>query len=516
MAIALRTLSAVVLALLLATGTAEASYKGTPGQVAYLLGDDDGWPLKLWDPVNESRVTIEATTWDGANTGTGMDVHGFPHHAGPGDLPSAPSWAPDGSKFAFAKRIADEGDYEGLEHSAIFVYDVATGQTRQVTHPENAVLDKVPEDPPVVGHVVSDFAPAYSPDGTTIAFVRQVAAHGPDDTLWDKRGQNLWRVAQNGGDPAQVTTLLQETGRRVSSGVWIPGSSDLVVSYFTPGLTPALGRVSSSGGNPTFLAGNPMEAITDYDVSPDGKKLAFNSLAAGGVTAFVQPLSGSGAGVAVVAGSGFGAILRFAGTGDGLLHSDCTERSPSICGLLDRLTPDPKADIDSGDRERDRFALAFDEPVPGNGGVPARMALDIQAQELPVIFLPGFLGSRITCGQLGGVAESPVPGPDAHEPGPGRRDGRVPADHGARDRAGLPRLPVGGQLRALRVRGARDAVRLGLAQAAAAAVPEAGEGDRRRARARRSVEEAERGPRRAVGALLRRPVHPRVHRGRRR
>ena len=45
------------------------------------------------------------------------------------------------------------------------------------------MLDMVPEDPPVVGHVVCDFAPAYSPDGTTIAFVRQVQGHGPDDTL---------------------------------------------------------------------------------------------------------------------------------------------------------------------------------------------------------------------------------------------------------------------------------------------------------------------------------------------
>ena len=396
MAITLRVLSAAALALLLLTGTAEASYKGTPGQVAYLLGDDQGWPLKLWDPVTEASTTIEPTTWDGATIGTGTDVHGVKHMAGPGDLPSTPSWAPDGSKFAFAKRIADNGDYEGLEHSAIFVHEVATGETRQVTHPEDAVLDKVPEDPPVVGHVVSDFSPTYSADGTTIAFVRQVAAHGSDDTLWAKRGQNLWRVPQNGGDAVQITTLLQETGRRVSSGVWIPGTQDLVVSYFTAGLAPALGRVSSIAGNPTYLAGQPTEAITDFDVSPDGTKLVFSTLGASGVTPFIQPLSGPGAGVAVSAGSRFGAVTRFANTGDGLLHSDCTDRTPSVCGLLNRLLPDPKADIRS--EEPDRLTLAFDEAVPGNSGIPARSALDIQPQELPVIFLPGFLGTRITCG----------------------------------------------------------------------------------------------------------------------
>lgn len=369
MPITLRALSAAVLVLLLLTGTAEASYKGTPGQVAYLLGDDEGWPLKLWDPVGEASTTIAPTTWSGDNIGTGTDVHGFPHQIGPGDLPSTPSWAPDGSKFAFAKRITDNGDYAGLEHSAIFVYEVATGQTRQVTHPEDAVLDTVPEDPPVYGHVVSDFAPAYSPDGTTIAFVRNVAAHGPDDTLWDKRGQNLWRVAQNGGTEVQVSTLpTQETGQRIWSGVWIEGTTDLVVSYLGgPSLTPSLGRVSGIAGNPTSLVGGATLGITDYDVSPDGTKLLYTTLSQNGVAAHIKPLAG---GATVDAASGFGAVVRFANSGDGLLHSDCTERTPSVCGLLNRLTPDSGADIRS--EEPDRLALAFDEAVPGSGGAPAR------------------------------------------------------------------------------------------------------------------------------------------------
>ena len=93
MPITLRVLSVVVLALSLGTGTAEASYEGTPGQVAYLLGDDEGWPLRLWDPVGEASTLIEPTTWDGTNVGTGTDVHGAKHMAGPGDLPSTPSWA---------------------------------------------------------------------------------------------------------------------------------------------------------------------------------------------------------------------------------------------------------------------------------------------------------------------------------------------------------------------------------------------------------------------------------------
>ena len=135
------------------------------------------------------------------------------------------------SKFAFAKLVDDGGDFAGLKHAAIFVHTVATGETRQVTHPEAGVFDKVPEFEPFIGHVVSDYAPAYSPDGTTIAFVRTVQALGPDDTLYPKRGTNLWRVPQNGGDATQITTFGQPSAARIWSGVWIPGTQDLIVSY---------------------------------------------------------------------------------------------------------------------------------------------------------------------------------------------------------------------------------------------------------------------------------------------
>ena len=240
-----------------------------------------------------------------------------------------------------------------------------------MTHPENAVLDMVPEDPPVVGHVVSDFAPAYSPDGTTIAFVRQVQGHGPDDTLWDKRGQNLWRVAQNGGDPVQITTLLQETGRRVSSGVWIPGTQDLVVSYFTPAVAPALGRVSSIGGNPTFLAGKPNEAITDFDVSP-GRDEPGLQRARRRRRDPVHP-------AAQRPGRGCRGVRRqWLRRGPALRRE---RRRAAAFGLHRahpvRVRPAEPAHARSQGRHRrgepDRLALAFDEPVPGNGGIPARM-----------------------------------------------------------------------------------------------------------------------------------------------
>ena len=41
--------------------------------------------------------------------------------------------------------------------------------------------------------------------------------------------------------------------------------------------------------------------------------------------------------------------------------------------------------------------MAFDEGIPGSGVLPARSAMDVQRQTLPVVFVPGFLGSEIVC-----------------------------------------------------------------------------------------------------------------------
>ena len=126
------------------------------------------------------------------------------------------------------------------------------------------------------GHVVSDFAPAYSPDGTTIAFVRHVQVHGPDDdAVCQARAEPLARPAERRRPRSQITTLQPDDGPPRLERVWIPGPRISSSPTSTPAVAPSLGPVNSAAGNPTFLAGSRTQAITDYDVSPDGKKLVF-------------------------------------------------------------------------------------------------------------------------------------------------------------------------------------------------------------------------------------------------
>ena len=286
----------MVLALLLATGqTAEASYKGTPGRVEPVLGDDDGWPLKLWDPVNESRSRRVSRRRPGTGPTPGRR-HGRPRVPAPRPGRATCRRRRRGRPTARSSRSrsasADEGDYEGLEHSAIFVYDVATGQARQVTHPENAVLDKVPESPPLSATSSATSRRRTAPTARRSPSCGSPGARPGRHAVGQARAEPLACRAERRRS-AQVTPLLRR-GRRVSSGVWIPGFR-ISSSPTSPRASRPRSGGSATGGNPTSRR-RPAER-GDHRLRRLARRdeAGFNSLGPGGVTPFIQPLSGPGA-----------------------------------------------------------------------------------------------------------------------------------------------------------------------------------------------------------------------------
>ena len=287
----------MVLALLLVTGSRRGELRGHAGPGRLPPRRRGGLAAEAVGPGDRGVDGDRADDLGRRHrAASGTDVHGAEHQAAPGDLPSTPSWAPDGSKFAFAKRIADNGDYEGLEHSAIFVHTLATGETRQVTHPEDARAGHGPRGAARVRarrqRLRAGVQPRRHDDRV------RPARPGPSartTTLWDKRGQNLWRVAAErrrpgpDHDAARQETASADLERRLDPRH--PGSRRLLLHAGT--------RAGARAGQqrrrePDVPRRQPNEAITDYDVSPDGTKLAFDVLGAGGVTPFVQPLSGAG------------------------------------------------------------------------------------------------------------------------------------------------------------------------------------------------------------------------------
>src|SRR5215216_7329967 len=74
-----------------------------------------------------------------------------------------PAWSPDGKRVAFQRQRIDES------MSRIMVLNVDTGDVREVTHcgPNQGQPKQAPS-----GRCDSDFDPAFSPDGRSIAFQR--------------------------------------------------------------------------------------------------------------------------------------------------------------------------------------------------------------------------------------------------------------------------------------------------------------------------------------------------------
>src|SRR5215203_470632 len=105
----------------------------------------------------------------------------------------SPVWSPNGTKVAFERQRIDES------MSRIMLIDLKTGDTREVTHcGPNQGQPK--QGPP--GRCESDFDPAFSPDGRSIAFQRILVQDKPCCWL-----QGIWIVGADGSNPHQVTNV---------------------------------------------------------------------------------------------------------------------------------------------------------------------------------------------------------------------------------------------------------------------------------------------------------------------
>ncbi len=140
---------------------------------------------------------------------------------GSAGMSPALSWSPDGNTLAYVDRDPEK-------RAAIFLFDLATLHSRQLTFPK----------PPLIG----DTAPAFSPDGKELAFARN-----------GKEVSDVWVVSAKGGEPERLSNLNQ----LCSTGVaWTADGKTLVFGGF------ALYRVSRKGGTPEPLVnsaiyGNP-------------------------------------------------------------------------------------------------------------------------------------------------------------------------------------------------------------------------------------------------------------------
>ena len=136
-------------------------------------------------------------------------------------FPQALDWSPDGKFLAIRESHGDKA------HSWIALLSLDDLSTRQLTTPSGQDLD---------------YAPSFSPDGSTVAFVRSILAGMVSD---------LYVVPVTGGEPKRVTFDHRAIFGQPS---WTPDGRELVYASDLAGL-PGLFRVSVSGGTPQRIAG---------------------------------------------------------------------------------------------------------------------------------------------------------------------------------------------------------------------------------------------------------------------
>ncbi len=167
-------------------------------------------------------------------------------YSGPASyFPRSLDWSPDGKVLAFSESHADK------THTRIALLSPADSTTRPLTSPSGQDMD---------------YFPAFSPDGSTVAFIRGIVAGMVLD---------LYVVPTAGGEARRLTF----DNCLIFGITWTPDGRDIVFSSMRGGLA-SLWRISATGGTPRPVLGVGVIALLP-SVSPKGNQLVY---------AQVQPL----------------------------------------------------------------------------------------------------------------------------------------------------------------------------------------------------------------------------------
>jgi Tol biopolymer transport system component/DNA-binding winged helix-turn-helix (wHTH) protein len=202
------------------------------GEKPLRLTDNPGDCCPTWSPDSREIAFVRYSSGEGMSIYVVPALGGTEHklytegHPMPGGtrLGMSPDarvldWSPDGRVLAFEESIAKG------PRSQIALLSLADLTTRPLTSPPDQEYDSTP---------------AFSPDGSSVAYTRQSLGG---------LGRDLFVIPDKGGEPRRLT--FDNSG---GSPTWTQDGRDIVFSYDGKGLA-SLWRVSASGGTPRPVPG---------------------------------------------------------------------------------------------------------------------------------------------------------------------------------------------------------------------------------------------------------------------
>jgi Tol biopolymer transport system component len=195
----------------------------------------------------------------------------------------APAWSPDGTKIAFT---GDSSRVSREDGTGLFVMDSDGSNVRRLTRSTSPRLA-----------VRSESAPAWAPDGRSIAFAVFVpipCTGSPAQSCLEFFASQIYVTTPDG----ERTGRLTRTAYEASTPSWSPNGRQIALTVTTPSEartpTSRIGVIGPRGGAARLLADRGSVSESQPHWSPDGRQIVFVSNREGNDDIYVMNADGSG------------------------------------------------------------------------------------------------------------------------------------------------------------------------------------------------------------------------------